>query len=194
MAVIGDATRTTTAPQPTSRPSAAWYWVAALLAVAGFLIAGAWVVSAVIGLTDHVDRFARTAVPGQASAPIDSPGTYYLYFEGRGTPQLADLGVTIDDPSGRQVDLRPVASGILYDSADRAVGRTVGKFTAATAGTYRMTATGRADATIALGDDLADEILPPIIGAGALVLLSAGGAAVLALATGVRRSRPDARV
>ena len=66
----------------TRRPSVGWYWAAGLLLVAGFVAAAVWVVGAVIGLNDHVDNFPRTTVPGEISAPIDSPDTYFVYYEG----------------------------------------------------------------------------------------------------------------
>ena len=84
--------------------------------------------------------------------------------------------------------MRPVDSGVLYDSADRAVGRAVGEFQASTTGTYSLMATGdSAGVTIALGDDLTDDVLPPLIGAGLLFVVATSGAIVIAV-TGVRRS------
>jgi hypothetical protein len=48
-----------------------------------------------------------------------------------------------------------------------------------------------AGATIALGDDLTDDVLPPLIGAGLLFVVTTSGAIVVAVVTGVRRSRPS---
>ena len=142
-----------------------------------------------IGLDDHVDQFPRTSVPGEISAPIDNPDTYYIYYEGTTDISLDRLGVTLTDPSGEPVTVRPVDSGVLYDSADRAVGRAVGEFQASTTGTYSLMATGDSDgATIALGDDLTDDVLPPLIGAGLLFVVTTSGAIVIAIVTGVRRS------
>ena len=84
-----------------------WYWPAGLL-VAGFVAAAVWVVGAVIGLSDHVDQFPRTDVPGEISAPIGSPDTYYVYYEGATDTTLDRLGVTVIDPTGEPVTVRPV--------------------------------------------------------------------------------------
>jgi hypothetical protein len=51
-------------------------------------------------------------------------------------------------------------------------------------------ATGDAGgATIAVGDGLNDDVLPPLFGAGLLMLLTTGGAMTIAVVTGIRRSR-----
>ena len=189
---ISSNTYSPTVPPVVRKPSVGWYWAAGLLLVAGFVAAAVWVVGAVIGLNDHVDQFPRTDVPGEISAPIDSADTYYVYYEGTTDISLDRLGVTLTDPSGEPVTVRPVDSGVLYDSADRAVGRAVGEFQASTTGTYSLMATGdSAGATIALGDDLTDDVLPPMIGAGLLFVVTTIGGIALAIVTGVRRSNPS---
>lgn len=70
---ISSTTYSPTAPPARRRPSVGWYWAAGLLLVAGFVVAAAWLVGAVIGLDDHVDQFPRTSVPGEISVPIDNP-------------------------------------------------------------------------------------------------------------------------
>ena len=189
---ISSTTYSPTAPPVRRRPSVGWYWAAGLLLVAGIVAAAVWIVGAAIGLDDHVDQFPRTSVPGEISAPIDNPDTYYIYYEGTTDISLDRLGVTLTDPSGEPVTVRPVDSGVLYDSADRAVGRAVGEFQASTTGTYSLVATGDSDgATIAVGDDLTDDVLPPMIGAGLLFVVTTIGGIALAIVTGVRRSNPS---
>ena len=183
-------TRSTADTPVVGRPSVGWYWAAGLLLVAGFVAAAVWVVGAVFGLNDHVDEFPRTSVPGEISVPIDQPDTYYVYFEGVGDVTLDGLGVTVTGPAGDTVALSPVEGGVLYDLADRAVGRAVGEFQASTSGTYGLVATGDSGgATIAVGDGLSDDVLPPLFGAGLLLLLTTGGAITIAVVTGIRRSR-----
>jgi hypothetical protein len=46
-----------------------------------------------------------------------------------------------------------------------------------------------AGATIAVGDGLTDDVLPPLFGAGLLLLLTTGGAITIAVVAGIRRSR-----
>lgn len=183
-------TRSTGVTPVVGRPSVGWYWAAGVLLVAGFVAAAVWVVGAVFGLNDHVDEFPRTSAPGEISAPIDQPDTYYVYFEGVGDMTLDGLGVTVTDPAGDPVALSPVEGGVLYDLTDRAVGRAVGEFQAPSAGTYALVATGDSGgATIAVGDGLTDDVLPPLFGAGLLLLLTTGGAITMAVVTGIRRSR-----
>jgi len=191
MTIISN-TRPPAAPPVARKPSKGWYWAAGLLLLAGFMAAAGWIVGAVTGLDDHVDQFPRSSAPGEISAPIDNPDTYYVYFEGVGDITLDQLGVTVTDPAGEPVTVSPVDGGVLYDFADRAVGRAVGEFQASTTGTYVLTATGDSGgATIAMGDGLSDDVLPPMIGAGLLFLLTTGGAITIAVVTGVRRSRPS---
>jgi hypothetical protein len=189
---IDSDTRSAAATVVTARPSVGWYWAAGLLLVAGFVAAVVWVVGAVFGLNDHVDQFPRTSVPGEISAPIDQPDTYYVYYEGDGDVTLDGLGVAVTDPAGDPVAINPVEGGVLYDFTDRAVGRAVGEFQASTTGTYGLVATGdSAGATIAVGDGLTDDVLPRLFGAGLLLLLTTGGAITIAVITGIRRSRID---
>lgn len=177
-------------PAVIRRPSVGWYWASGFLLVAGLAAAAVWVVGAVIGLSDHVDQFPRMSVPGELSVVIDDPDTYYVYYEGVGDMTLDRLGVTVTDPAGEPVMVRPVDSGVLYDTADRAVGQSVGKFQAATAGTYAVTAAGKSGGEmIAVGDGLTDDVVPPILGACLLVVLTTGGAIAIAVVTAVRRSR-----
>lgn len=177
-------------PAVTRRPSVGWYWASGLLLVAGLATAAVWVVGAVIGLSDHVDQFPRTNVPGQLSVVINDPDTYYVYYEGVGDTTLDRLGVTVTDPAGEPVMVRAVDSGVLYDTADRAVGHAVGEFQASTIGTYAVTAAGESGGEmIAVGDGLTDDVVPPMLGAGLLVVLTTGGAIAIAVVTRVRRSR-----
>lgn len=173
------------------RPSIGWYWAAGLLLVAGLVAAAGWLLGAVTSLNDHVDRFARTTLPGETSVQIDQSDTYKVYYEGVEDITLDRLDVTLTDPSGEPVAVGPVNGRLLYDFADRAVGHAVGQFQASTTGTYHLTATGDASGTIAIGDGLTDDVLPPLIGAGLLLLLTSGGAITIAIVTGVRRSRPS---
>lgn len=180
-------------PEVARRPSVGWYWAAGLLLAAGLSAAAVWIVGAVIGLSDHVDQFPRTSAPGQLSVVIDDPDTYYIYYEGKGDTTLDRLGVTVSDPAGEPVTVRPVESGMLYDTADRAVGDAVGEFQASATGTYVVTAMGESGGeTIAVGDGLTDDVIPPIVGAGLLAALATGGAIAIAVVTGVRRSRRPA--
>jgi hypothetical protein len=187
---IDSNTRSTETTPVIGKPSVGWYWAAGLLLVVGFVAAAVWMVGAVFGLNDHVDQFPRTSVPGEISAPIDQPDAYYVYYEGDEDVTLEGLGVTVTDPAGDPVTVSPVEGGVLYDFADRAVGRAVGEFQASTTGTYGLVATGdSAGATIAVGDGLTDDVLPPLFGAGLLLLLTTGGAITIAVVAGIRRSR-----
>lgn len=183
----------TVSPGPaavTRRPSTGWYWVSGLLLVAGLVAAAVWIVSAVTGVSDRVDQFPRTSVPGELSVVIDAPDTYYVYSEGAGESTLESLELTVTDPSGEPVMVRPVDSGVVYDTDGGAVGRPVGEFQASAAGAYAVTVAGESGGDqVAVGDSLTADVVPPILGAGLLLILTTGGAVAITAVTAVRRSR-----
>ncbi len=71
------------------------------------------------------------------------------------------------------------------------VGMMVGRFRAGVPGRYRMWV-NQSDpaATIAVGNDINLRVLPSLVGAGAVLILTAAGALGLVITTWYRRSRP----
>ena len=137
-------------------------------------------------------------MPGIASVEITQTGSHVIYVEGAGPVELTAADLTVIGPQGAPVQVRPYALDLRYDvpGAPGALGTAVAVFDADRTGTYRVgteAVLAGGTTTLAVGDDLAPEVIrsvavPSTI--GVLVLLAGIG---LALATWIhdeRRSRP----
>ena len=70
--------------QASKRPSAAGYWVAAVVAVLGLTAAFLWGAVGITNTQDRVDGLARLAVPGATTVSVSDPGTMVVYHESPG--------------------------------------------------------------------------------------------------------------
>lgn len=176
-------------PAPARRPSTRWYWAAAVIALTGLVAAAALVAAALISLDDHIDGYARTSIPGQVSVTVDAPGTQIIYYEGPSgaTPELY---LSVYGPSGAPVTVKQSDASLQYDFSGRA-GQSIAEFEATTAGTYLVDVSdGGAGGMVAVGDNFANRVVVPIIGAVALVMTAGGAALAMVIVTAVRRSQP----
>ena len=72
------------------------YWAGGGLVAAGCIGAAAWVVLAFFGLTNQVNGFQRTTVPGTATVHVAQAATRVLYFEGpRTAPPSGQLSIQV---------------------------------------------------------------------------------------------------
>lgn len=182
---------TLTGRRPVERTARRGYVAAAILAVAGVVGAGLWGGVVVLDRLDAPSAFVRT-VPGEE---VELPmGEHLLYVEGAGPEALGT--VTVTDPDGVPVDLRPVGD-IRYDvPADLVDGRTdvlgtgVGAFDAPAPGRYAL-ATERpvADGVLlAVGEDVARAGLRALLLPGAVAVVTLVAAVALAARTASRTS------
>jgi hypothetical protein len=174
-----------------AKPSPARYWVAGLIAVVGLVAGIAWAVFAVIGYQDHIDGFARTAVPGQVSVSVSDPGGKTVYYEGTGEPTLADLRITVTGPRGNRVPVHRYSGTLRYDSPEGTRARAVGTFHAAASGVYVVTSASSRDlpGELAVGDSFVLRTVVQAVLIVGLVLISFGTALALALVTFLQRRR-----
>jgi hypothetical protein len=184
------------------RPSVWWFVVAGGLALAGVVGAIVLWVTGVMRLTDRVDDFTRIDVPGSGEVSIDDPGGYSIYHEyfGAGADGYDDddfgdnfeptPGVTVTDPSGAEVRLRPYTTSVTYDFGGHE-GEGVFTFDAEQAGTYEVTTTGDSisSSTIAVGPGIGRGLVSSIVGGFVVGAIGVIGGIVLAIVTGVRRGR-----
>ena len=174
------------------------YGLAVLMSVIGATAAGLWAVTGFLDQVQRPEQFARTEVPGIASVAITQTGSHVIYVEGAEPVRLTAADLTASGPQGAPVQVRPFALDLRYDvpGAPGALGTAVAVFDADRTGTYRVgtdAVVGGGTTTLAVGDDLAPEVIrsvavPTTI--GVLVLLAGIG---LALATWIhdeRKSRP----
>ena len=108
-ATTSPAQSTPAAGPPDHRSSAARYWIAGLLAIAGITGALALVtLVASAALARYADEFARTGVPGTITVYAGYPATYYVYAEGT---RWVRLTLRVTGPAGRAVPVQATAPG-----------------------------------------------------------------------------------
>ena len=170
------------------------YGLAILVAVVGATAAALWAVTGFLDQIQRPEQFARTEVPGVASVVITQTGSHVIYVEGAAPVDLDAADLTVIGPQDAPVDVRPYALDLRYDvpGTPGQVGTAVAVFDAERTGTYQVGTQADADnrsATLAVGDDLAPEVIrtvavPSTI--GVLVVLAGIG---LALATWIHDER-----
>ncbi|HZC99120.1 MAG TPA: hypothetical protein VFA46_02680 [Actinomycetes bacterium] len=178
-------------PRPARTPSAAWYWVAAGIAVIGLAAAAVWAVAGIRDYRQRIDGFARVTAPGQVAVQVSGTGNRVLYYEGAGSPSLSQLGILVADPAGVTVQVHGYLGDLRYDAPGGTVGRALGSFRADTTGTYqvRVTSTAVEGGQIAVGDNFMAKTVASVLMVVALALVALGGSLALAVVTVVRRSR-----
>ena len=170
------------------------YGLAVLVAVIGATAAGLWAVTGFLDQVQRPEQFARTEVPGITSVAITQTGSHVIYVEGAAPVELTAADLTVIDPKGASVQVGPYALDLRYDvpGAPGVMGTALAVFDADRTGTYRVgTDAGVAGgtSTLAVGDDLAPEIIRSVAvpsAVGVLVLLAGIG---VALATWIHDER-----
>jgi hypothetical protein len=170
-------------------PSTGWIWLGSAIGVLGLAAAVVWGVISVSGYLNRVNDLPRLSVPGQIRVQIPKAGEQFLYSEGAGSASLDELGIRVTDPRGQTVALTPYRLDLRYDHSGQ-VGRALATFEANGAGSYRVAATGTAPAgsRVAIGESVAKNVIPTLLGILALLLVTVGGGLTLVIATVVRRS------
>jgi hypothetical protein len=175
-------------------PSAGWIWLGSAIGALGLAAAIVWGVIGVTGYLNRVNDLARMPVPGQMTVQIAS-GEQFVYYEGQraGSPaSLGQLGIQMTDPQGNTVALEPYRLDLRYDAPgnDGLIGHALATFRASGTGAYRVSATGTAPAgaRIAVGESVAKNVIPTVLGIIALFLVTVGGGLALIVMTLVRRS------
>src|SRR5574341_455495 len=177
--------------RPARGPSAAWYGVAAGIAIFGLAAVVALAATGIRDYRQRIDGFARVTPPGQMAVQVRSAGDQVVYYEGDSLPSLAQLGITVTDPQGATVQVRDYLGDQRYDAPDGSQGRALGIFRAATAGTYQVRVTGTAvqDGRVVAGESFVGEVVADILWVALVALVTLGGSLTLAILVMVRRSR-----
>ncbi|HEX6888604.1 MAG TPA: hypothetical protein VF143_10910 [Candidatus Nanopelagicales bacterium] len=191
------------AASPPARPGSGrrGYALAVLVAVVGATAAALWAVTGFLDQVQRPEQFARAEVPGVTSVAITQTGPHVVYVEGSGsgTVEAADLAVI--GPQGAPVGVRPYVGDLRYDvpGAPGRVGTAVAVFDAGRTGTYQVgTGAGTADhgiattATLAVGDDLAPEVIRTVVVPSVIGILALLAGIGLALATWINDERRNA--
>lgn len=172
------------------RPSAAGYWIAGVVFLAGSVGAIVWLAVTLVGAVTLPEDFAKVEVPGEMTVELDE-GEHLLWQEERGSTVTSRPvpRVEVRAPDGSIVDQRGLSSTQTYTVGGRS-GEAFAEFTAETAGPYTIRAFGEPDGQrIAVGTLFDFGAVWGIVGSIALGAVSSLVAVTLFVVTLVRRSR-----
>lgn len=172
------------------RPSAAGYWVAGVVFLAGAIGAIVWLADSLVGAFTLPDGFDRVPVPGETAVRLDE-GQHTLWAEGRGTTGSARPAprVEVIAPDGTPVPLRAPATTRTY-TVGRRRGTAFAEFTAEREGPHTIRAFGEPGGQqVAVGTLFDLGALRGIVGAVVVGAVSFLVALIVFVVTLVRRSR-----
>ena len=173
------------------RSSAAGHWFRAILIAIGLIVASIWTVAGVFRMNDRINAFTRVSIPGEATMRIDRTGGRVVYYEGIEAPIPREVDLRVTDPSGRAITVGSYGADLRYDVPGAThMGQAIATFDATVTGAYRISVRGvpQPDGQVAVGQSVAGIGSPTVFGATAILLVLAGGLA-LVIVTAVRRSR-----
>jgi hypothetical protein len=140
----------------------------------------------------EVARYAESTASGRPATRWD-PGTRTIVTVSypSDAPTWQQLGLSVTGPGGTAVPVATYRSSARYDITPGRAGRAVATFEATTAGPYRVSATRatEAEATLAVGADIARGLVLTRLGAVIFGLVAVLVAVPLAVATYRARSR-----
>ena len=179
-------------PPAGRRPSAAGYWVGALVAVLSIVGAVVWGVFTFLGWQAHVEDFPRLTPPGTVAVSVTDPESHFIFLEHDRSTAVPEMpAVAVTGPTGSEVPTVAQVNNLRYDVPDAAnrVGDAVLSFETNEPGTYLVAVEAAEEGTIvAVGDDLVGGWWLQVAGSVALLL---GGVLVglaVVIVTAVRRS------
>jgi hypothetical protein len=185
------------------KPSSAWYWVGAAIALAGVIGGIVFGVTRVTAAIDDVDDWPRVAVPGREDVALDE-GEHTLFVE---YPGAADYGTYYepfgDDPVVELVDasgdevigaVAPRFSSTTYTYSGHE-GRSFGTLHVPADGTYTLVVRGEPEPgqTVAVGDDPVGPVLIGVFGGIGIAGLATLVGLVVVIVVAVRRGREKRR-
>ena len=157
-----------------------------ILIAAGFAAAAAITVPRFLNVKEQIEGFPKTRL-SEGSVQLERRA-YDVYID---VPSgTGDVGWTLSvrDPQGREVTLRPSTSSITYDWSGRE-GSRIGKLRATVAGRHVVSGTGPPGADVVFADDVVGDMGRSLLWAF-VVLLVFASAGTLALVLGFTRHRP----
>ena len=170
------------------------FWIGGLLIVVGVVVGIVGVVVGIRSIGDTVDGYQRVPAESGGTLEIDDPGTYRVFYERDGADEGSGSpgGLTIIGPDGQEILLESDFSSESY-SVGGHEGRKIGRFRAATAGSYEIrTVIGDGDlgiGTYAVGKrGPAGSIVAILVGVFGGGLIAVVGVVVL-IVSAVRRAR-----
>jgi hypothetical protein len=173
--------------RPSTRPggSRIGYWLAALVAIGGIVLATGYGAVAAWDAWRSPDAFDRTVLGGQLAVELAAGDEAVVYVEADGTPSLAALRLTVDSPTGEQVAVAAYPSVLRYDRGE-ILATAVGRFGAPSGGTYEVRSddAGLAGA-LAVGPDIGARLADALALAGLIAAIGIVLCAAIAITASV---------
>ena len=180
--------------------------LAALIVVAGFLIFGWTVFSAISGIGDD---FTQMTAPGTKDFDLSEIGEYTIFYEnlsvadgrlystGDAVPSGLEIEV-MDISSGEKVDLSSPKGSTSYSFGSRS-GRSIAAFVIDHPGTYRVTAwysqkTVGPEVVLAVGHGFFGRVLSAVLVSSAALFGSVIIAAIVLISAARRRQKDEERL
>jgi hypothetical protein len=180
--------------------------LAALIVIAGFLIFGWTVFSAISGIGDD---FIQMTAPGTKEFDLSEVGEYTIFFEnlsvvggrlystGDAVPSGLEIEV-VDLSSGEKVDLWSPKGSFSYSFGGRS-GRSIAAFAIDHPGVYRMTAwysPGREgpEVVLAIGHGFFEKVISAVLISFVALFGSVIIAAIILISAARRRQREEVRL
>ncbi len=174
-------------------PGKGGYWLGALAIVAGVVLAIAWFVTHIVGLSDSVDDLQR--VPVGASRFVDLPGgDLSIYYEDpRGVEDAAIPALRIVVQRGGEGAPLPIEghSGSVSYSFGGHSGQSIAALHDVEAGRYRVQTSGPAPsgAQVAIGEGVGSKIVSALVGGFGIGIAGLLIGVALIVVTSTRRNR-----
>lgn len=181
---------TTVTPPPSrthGRSSKSWFWPGIGIAATGLIVGLAVGIASFQDSQRQVDAFARSTVPGTVTVQVDEPGRQVIYYEGDLSVSIEDVVVDITDAAGAPVAVAPYGSELIYETADRTLGRAIATFDATRAGAYEIDVSGMDTGQVTVGESFAHLALPGIFAGLAIAAISLAVGLALWLVSVLRR-------
>jgi hypothetical protein len=173
------------------KPSAAYYWLAAVVILVGLAGAGIWVAATALNVVDDVAGFARNSVPGSVSVSVDTPRTMLVFYEGDASVSTRDLGLQVTGPQGQSVGIKTYDVHLQYEAPLGGLANAVASFRADSPGQYQVTTeyANERGAELAVGPSFTKNVVTTVVGVIAIGLVTLAGAIAIVVVTYSRRSR-----
>jgi hypothetical protein len=177
------------------RPSRVWYWLSAVPAVVGCIIAVVLLVEVINRFDTDFDRFTT---PARVTVNLDKDDERGIYLHRFGHPRSASasgavVSCSVRGPNERSIPLRDASSFTLTINNDEFVEQQ--RFVAPVSGQYVVSCQEPSGVPLALGPHLAfRQFWGPIIGMILAAVLGILLSAVIAIVTAVRRSNHKQRL
>ena len=178
---------------PARKLGSAWYLVAALVAVVGLIGGLAYGFNSYQDSQRQLDNLARVSIPGTLTVSIPQPTGRVLYYEGSDSTSLADLAITVTDPTGTDVSVARYEGDLVYETLDLTTGRAVSTFDAQVPGRYTVAVAGAGTGQLTVGGNYAEQALPGVLTGLGIAGLSIAAGFLIWLLTFISRHRTVSR-